>query len=54
MDQSKAQKLFAGLSEEQQNTVKSILADKNKTQEILNTPQAQALLKKLTGDNKNG
>ena len=54
MDQNNAQKLFAGLSEEQQKRVKSILADKNKTQEILNNPQAQALLKKLTGDNTNG
>ncbi len=54
MDQKSTEKLFAGLSPEQQKQVQNILADQNKTQQILQTPQAQALLKKLMGENHNG
>lgn len=54
MDQNDAQRLFKGLSPEQQKNVQSILADKDKTNQILSTPQAQALLRRLTGEDKNG
>lgn len=54
MDKNSTEKLFSNLSPQQQKQVQNILADKNKTQQILSTPQAQALLKKLMGDNHNG
>ncbi len=54
MNQNDARKLFDGLSPEQQKNVQQILADQNRTKQILSTPQAQALLRKLTGENKNG
>ena len=43
------EKLFNSLSPEQQKQVQNILSDKNKTEEILKSPQAQAILKKLMG-----
>jgi len=48
-DKESTEKLFQSLSPEQQKQVQNILSDKNKTAEILNSPQAQAILKKLTG-----
>lgn len=54
MDQKDVSRMFGNLSPEQQKQVKGILADKKKTEEILRTPQAQALLKKLMGEQKNG
>ena len=50
MDKNNVEQLFKKLSEEDRKWVENILADKNKTQQILNTPQAQALFKKLMGD----
>ncbi len=50
MDQKSTEKLFQKLSAEQQKQVQSILSDKSKTEEILKTPQAQAILKKLMGE----
>ena len=47
MDKRDVNRLFGNLSPDQQKQVKGILADKNKTEEILRTPEAQALLKKL-------
>ncbi len=54
MNSKDADKLFEKLSPDQQKKVKNILADKAQTERILKTPQAQALLKKLMGENKNG
>ncbi len=54
MNQKGVDKLFGSLSQEQQKQVQNILADKTQTEKILQTPQAQALLKKLMGDGKNG
>lgn len=54
MNEQKVNQLFAGLSPEQQRQVMQILSDKERTQQILQTPQAQALMKKLTGENRNG
>lgn len=54
MDNKDVNKLFGSLSPEQQKKVQNILSDKTQTEKILQTPQAQALLKKLMGDNKNG
>jgi hypothetical protein len=54
VEQKDVSKMFGNLSPEQQKKVKNILSDKNKTEEILKTPQAQELLRKLMGDNKNG
>ncbi len=50
MDKNSVDKLFQSLPPEQRKKVESILADKNQTEKLLNTPQAQALLKKLMGD----
>ena len=47
MDQQNVEKLFAGLSKEQQQQVRNILADRKETERILSSPQAQELLKKL-------
>lgn len=44
------ERLFNSLSKEQQKQVEEILSDKKKTEQLLNTPQAQALLKKLMGE----
>ncbi len=54
MNSKDTDKLFEKLSPEQQNKVRNILSDKEQTQRILQSPQAQALLRKLMGDNKNG
>ncbi len=54
MDEKGVDKLFSGLSPEQQKQVMSILSDKEQTQKILDTPQAQKLMKKLMGEGKNG
>ena len=54
MEQSDVTKMFGSLSPEQQKKVQNILSDNNKTEEILKTPQAQELLKKLMGGRKNG
>lgn len=37
----------------QTDKIKSVLNDPEKTKEILNSPQVQALIKLLGGDNKN-
>ncbi len=50
MDKDSVNKMFNNLSKEQQKKVQSILADKNQTEKILQSPQAQAILKKLMGD----
>lgn len=47
-------KLFEGLSPEQKKQVMSILSDKKQTERILSTPEAQKLMKKLTGGGKDG
>jgi len=52
MDKNSVDKLFQSLSSEQRKKVESILSDKEQTEKLLNSPQAQALLKKLTGENK--
>ncbi len=53
MDQSGTEKLFSRLSPQEQERVRAILADKDQTARILQTPQAQALMKKLMGETKN-
>ena len=50
MDNNSVDKLFGSLSEEDRKRVESILADRKKTEQVLNTPQAQELMKKLMGD----
>ncbi len=50
MDKNRVDQLFKSLSEEDRKKVEQILADKTKTQQILSTPQAQALMKKLMGE----
>ncbi len=54
MDQKSVDKMFSALSPEQQQYIKDILADKNRTKQILQSPQAQAIMKKLSEDKKNG
>ncbi len=50
MDKNSVDKLFRNLSEQDKKKVESILADKKKTEQIMNSPQAQAILKKLMGE----
>lgn len=50
MDKNSVDKLMQSLSPEQRKKVESILADREQTEKLLNTPQAQALFKKLTGE----
>ncbi len=50
MDQKNVDRLMQSLSPEQRRQVESILADRKQTEKLLNTPQAQALLKKLMGE----
>ncbi len=50
MDQNSVNQLFQSLSPEQQKQVEKILSDKNQTEKILQSPQAQAIIKKLTGE----
>lgn len=50
MDQKQVDSLFQSLSPEQRKQVENILADRSKTEKLLQTPQAQALLKKLMGE----
>lgn len=50
MDKNTVDKLFNSLSPEQQKQVEQILSDKQQTEKILQSPQAQALIKKLMGE----
>ncbi len=50
MDKNSVDKLFNSLSPEQQKQVEQILSDKKQTEKILQSPQAQALIKKLMGE----
>lgn len=43
-------KMFNNMDKKQAEKVQSILNDREKTEKLLSTPQAQALLKKLMGD----
>lgn len=43
----RVQKMLGGLDEKQAEKLKSVLGDPQKTQEILNSPAAKALMKKL-------
>lgn len=46
-NQAKVEKMLNGLSDQQAQTLKKVLSDPNKSQEILNSPAAKALMKKL-------
>lgn len=43
-------KVFNNMNPKQADKINEILNDKEKTEKLLKTPQAQALLKKLMGD----
>lgn len=43
-------KMLNNMDKKQAEKVQEILSDKEKTEKLLSTPQAQALLKKLMGD----
>ncbi len=43
-------KMLNNLDKKQADKIQAILNDKEKTEKLLSTPQAQALLKKLMGD----
>ena len=47
-------KLMESLSKEDKETVAKILKDKKALAELLKSPQAQAILKMLSGKGKNG
>lgn len=44
------QKLLSKMDGKQAEKVKNILNDREKTEKLLSSPQAQALIKKLTGE----
>lgn len=46
-NQAKVEKMLGSLNNKQAEQLKSTLANPEKTQEILNSPAAQALMKKL-------
>ncbi len=46
-NKAKVEKMLGGLSDEQAQKLKSVLSDPKKSQEILNSPAAKALLRKL-------
>ena len=46
-NKAKVEKLLGGLSDKQTEQLKNVLSDPKKSQEILNSPAAQALMKKL-------
>ena len=46
-NQAKVEKMLSGLNDKQVQKLKSVLSNPDKSQEILNSPAAQALLKKL-------
>lgn len=45
----KAENLLSSLSKSDADKVRSILKDPEKTKQILNSPEAQAIIKKLSG-----
>ena len=46
-NQAKVEKMLGSLSDEQAKQLKSVLSNPDKSREILNSPAAQALMKKL-------
>lgn len=49
MDKQDVNRLFEQLPKDKQQQVEAILADRQKTQQLLNSPQAQDLMRKLMG-----
>ncbi len=49
-----ADQLIKSLKPEDARKLSELLADKEATRQLLSTPQAQQLMKKLFGDKKNG
>ncbi len=47
-------KLFNSLSQKDKETVNKMLSDKKALEEMLKSPQAQAIIKMLSGKGKNG
>lgn len=43
-------KMLNNIDKKQADKIQEVLGDKEKTEKLLSTPQAQALLKKLMGD----
>ncbi len=46
-NRKKVEKMLGSLSDKQAQTLKSVLSDPKKSKEILNSPAAQALIRKL-------
>ncbi len=46
-NRAKVEKMLGSLNDEQANKLKSVLSDPDKSREILNSPAAKALMKKL-------
>lgn len=49
-----AEQLIKSLKPEDARKLSELLADKEATRQLLSTPQAQQLMKKLFGDKRNG
>ncbi len=47
-------KLFNSLNDKDKETVNKMLSDKKALEEMLKSPQAQAIMKMLSGKGKNG
>lgn len=52
LNRQKAEKLVSRLSPEQKKKLNSILSDKQATEKLLSSPQAQAIIKSLSGKKK--
>lgn len=47
-NRKKVEKMLGGLNDKQSEKLRSVLSDPEKSKEILNSPAAQALIKKLS------
>lgn len=54
MKNPRVEQMMAGLSPEQSKRLTQILSDPAMTRKLMATPQAQQLLKKLMGEQRNG
>ena len=51
MDKKEIEKLINSLDQEQKSKLMNALANKSEAERILRTPEAQAIMKKLKGEN---
>lgn len=54
LNDERVKKAFDSLDDDKKNRLNKILGDEKELNRLINTPQAQLLLKKLTEQDKNG